>query len=698
LNSFSPISRLKRHEIRAAVLHAFPETTATRNLLLALIKTLRLLSVLKYPGENELHLRVAGTPAVSIVIPTFNNASLTFRCVNSIRANPITASFEIIIVDDGSRFLHKRRLRGLSGVTVVSLRKNGGFILACNAGVAKARAEIVVMLNNDTYPHAGWLDALMGNFLEPKIGLVGAKLIYPDGTLQEAGGIIFSDGSAANYGRGGSPDDPQYTYRRDTDYCSGAAIAVRRALLVESGGFDTRFENAYYEDTDLAMRIRSLGYRVLYEPASVVTHIENATYSESASTLMAKNKKTFERKWQTELTTFASRIDYYQSSNLRRNLDPRPTILILDDFPRWKHDSGALRLRHIIRTYLNRDFRVTLVSAFTGVEPSYLAEMMHLGVQIVNQHNPDLLKYLKSVEFDLVFAHVARVHYMRFFMETIAPQLRALPLLYDTVDLHFLRNERELALNEGSVPRRRAQEIDVRRNEELGFIAAADVALVVSTAEQNLLAELGVGANVAVVPNAHSLLPATGGTLGREGLLFVGNFNHEPNEDAMNWFLNMVYPIIQDSAGDITVTLVGTPAPVHLEHHSRPAVKTLGWVENLAPVYARARVAIAPLRYGAGIKGKVGEAWSHGVPVVMTDVGAEGMHVVSGETALLANTAQEFAAAVLALLREDAPWLSLAKNGRLHVETHFGLEPFTQALTGVTSRLMAMSPLHKNQN
>ncbi len=623
----------------------------------------------------------------SIVIPTFNNASLTFRCVNSIRSSPIGASYEIIVVDDGSRPLHKKRIARLSGVKVVNLPENSGYLRACNSGVAEARGEIIVLLNNDTEVQPGWLDALVINFREPTVGLVGAKLVYPNGTLQEAGGIIFSDGSAANYGRGGDPEDPRYTYRRDVDYCSGAAIAVRRELLVDLGGFDKRYENAYYEDTDLAMSIRSLGYRVIFEPTSIVTHIEHASYSSSVSSLMNSNRRTFAAKWATELPAFASRTQYDKEPQLQQRSGPPRTALIMDDFPRWKSDSGAVRLRHIIRNYLDLNLRVVLVSSNTNVESSYLAEMANLGVQIVNQGHAHLVGYLKSIESDLVFAHVARVHYMRFFMEKIAPQLRNVPLIYDTVDLHFLREERELELSGGNVPRRRALELQKRRDEEIEFIESADVALVVSTAEKQLLTELGVAGDVVIVSNAHIMPRVSPGTARRQGILFVGNFHHRPNVDGLTWFLSEVYPTIQKLAGDVPVTIVGSPRPEFVEDSCRPAVQALGWVDDLAPQYAAARMAIAPLRWGAGVKGKVGEAWSHGVPVVMTDIGAEGMHVVGGETALLANDPKEFADAVLALLNDDDLWHSVSGKARLHVESHFGEQLFADVLGDVIARV-----------
>jgi len=162
--------------------------------------------------------------------------------------------------------------------TLITLQHNSGFVHAVNAGIAAARGEFIVLLNNDTVVTPGWLDALVDRAKsDRRVGVVGAKLVYPDGRLQEAGGIVWRDGSAWNYGRYNDPDDPAYTLLADVDYCSGACLLVRADILNTLGGLDTRYVPAYYEDADLAFATRELGFRVVYEPKAVVCHIEGAT-------------------------------------------------------------------------------------------------------------------------------------------------------------------------------------------------------------------------------------------------------------------------------------------------------------------------------------------------------------------------------------------------------------------------------------
>lgn len=203
-------------------------------------------------------------PEVSVVIPVHGQLGYTLNGLAALFAHATRHSVEVIVVDDASPDRSAAVLgalaTGVAGVSVLPLTRNLGFLGACNAGAATARGRILVLLNNDTRVVAGWLDALVDSFsLFPQAGLVGSKLLYPDGVLQEAGGIIWRDGSAWNYGREDDPDRPQYCHARQVDYVSAASVALPRALWRELGGFDPHFAPAYGEDSDLGLRVRAAG-------------------------------------------------------------------------------------------------------------------------------------------------------------------------------------------------------------------------------------------------------------------------------------------------------------------------------------------------------------------------------------------------------------------------------------------------------
>lgn len=253
-------------------------------------------------GDIALRLPQPAAPRASVIVPVYNQLALTLACLRALADCGDATPFEVIVVDDGSSDETPARLPSIPGLRFHRNPANLGFIGACNAGAALARGEFLVFLNNDTTVQPGWLDALLSTFrTHPDTGLAGSKLVYPDGRLQEAGGIVFADGSGWNYGRFDDPAHPRYNFVREVDYCSGAAIALPAALFGELGGFDPHYAPAYYEDTDLAMRVRARGLKVRYQPASVVVHHEGATSgTDTGSGIKAyqvANQKKFLARW-----------------------------------------------------------------------------------------------------------------------------------------------------------------------------------------------------------------------------------------------------------------------------------------------------------------------------------------------------------------------------------------------------------------
>lgn len=234
----------------------------------------------------------AGVPieSTSIVIPVYNGPRHTEACLVALLETLRSESnVEVVLVDDASTdetaaLLHRwassdQRFR------MVRNQTNRGFIASCNRGARLARGEILIFLNNDTVPLPGWLAPLLRTFRDhPDAGAVGGKLVYPDGLLQEAGGVIFSDGSAANFGKyDANVDDPIYSYVREVDYCSGAQLATRRSVFEEMNGFDVRYCPAYYEDVDYCFSLWHAGYRVYYQPDSLVVHLEGASEADRST-------------------------------------------------------------------------------------------------------------------------------------------------------------------------------------------------------------------------------------------------------------------------------------------------------------------------------------------------------------------------------------------------------------------------------
>ena len=612
-------------------------------------------------------------PTASIVIPVYNQFEHTLTCLRAIAAHPPQAAIEIIVVDDGSADETEACLQQVTGLRYHRRGENGGFIAACNEGAALAHGEYLVFLNNDTVPQPGWLDALIATFDEhPGTGLVGAQLLYPDGRLQEAGGIVFAEGSGWNYGRFDAPGDPRYASVREADYCSGAAIAIPQKLFEASGGFDQRYAPAYYEDTDLAFSVRAAGLKVLYQPQSRVVHLEGVTAGtdpgQGTKAYQVRNREIFAAKWERELSDHLQADASADTAALR---SCRRTVLIIDALtPQPDRDSGSLRLINLMRVLRQEGAHVVFLPAHRAHAGAYTDALQHLGVEVwyapFAQRPPAWLRE-HGARFDTVV--VCRHYVMREFLPLLrkhAPQAR---IVFDTVDLHYLRERRgaEVAGDAGLMRnsmRTRALELDM--------VQRTDVTLVVSEVERALLAEDAPRAKVEVLSNLHHVA-GPGHTFDqRRDLVFVGGFRHPPNVDAVRWFVSDVFPMIRAELPDVRFHCIGSDTPSVIEAlATQPGIEVHGHVPDLAPYMDGVRVAVAPLRYGAGVKGKVNLSMAHGQPVVATTCAVEAMHLRDGDDVLVADDASGFAEAVVRLYRDPALWHRLAQNGLRNVEQHF---------------------------
>ncbi|MEP6907851.1 MAG: glycosyltransferase [Pseudoxanthomonas sp.] len=615
------------------------------------------------------------TPRVSILIPVYNQALHTLACLRALAEHPPRAACEIRVIDDGSSDQTEDWMSQLTGLHFHRRAQNGGFIAACNDGAERARGQFLVFLNNDTLPQPGWLDALLDTFDQHSdAGLVGAQLLYPDGRLQEAGGVVFSDGSAWNYGRFESPQDPRYASLRDADYCSGAALAIPRALFESLGGFDTRYSPAYYEDTDLAFAVRAAGKRVLYQPASRVVHLEGITSGTDTRTgpkaYQVRNRATFARKWHEVLATHPEPDVLPTPAVLHAH---RRQILFVDEaVPQPNRDSGSLRLSNLMEMLVAEGAHVVFLATEHAPDASALVALQGMGVEVwyppVAAGTPAWF-----AEHGRRFSVVATSRY--YLADKIlplarkhAPQARQ---VLDTIDLHYVREARAATLSGNGALRKSAL---LTRTRELAVIDSADLTLVVSETEKKLLAHDAPGARVEVLSNLHKTRTDGLPFLQRHDLVFVGGFRHVPNVDGVLWFAHEVLPIIQARLPGVLFHCIGSdPTPAVQALAAQEGVRVHGHVPDLDPAMNGMRIAIAPLRFGAGVKGKVNLSMAHGQPVVATTCAVEGMHLQEGADVLVADDAQAFADAVVRLYQDQALWELLSRNGMANVERHFSL-------------------------
>jgi GT2 family glycosyltransferase len=254
-------------------------------------------------AREPLVVPASDSPEVSVVIPVHGQLGATWACLDSIARTPAGASYELIVADDHSTDRTPEMLAKVRGIRLLVNPENLGFLRTVNRAARAARGTWIALLNNDTRVTSGWLGELKRSFdLFPEAGLVGAQLLFPDGRLQEAGGTVFRDGTASHYGRHKHPERPEYSFARRVDYCSAACVLIRRTLWEQLGGFDERYAPAYYEDTDLAFRVRQAGHEVIYQPACRVVHYEGISHGKpgtisKASSYRTANQARFLERW-----------------------------------------------------------------------------------------------------------------------------------------------------------------------------------------------------------------------------------------------------------------------------------------------------------------------------------------------------------------------------------------------------------------
>ena len=626
-------------------------------------------------------------PRVSIVVPVYNHFAHTLTCLRSLAQHPGAVPFEVIVVDDCSSDETPQRLPEIAGIRALRNAQNLGFIGACNAGAAQARGEYVLFLNNDTAVTPGWLEALVDAFAaEPRAGLVGAKLVYPDGRLQEAGGIVFADASGWNYGRFDDPSLPQYNFLREVDYCSGAAIMLPRALWTRLGGFDVRYAPAYYEDTDLAFRVREAGYKVLYQPASTVVHFEGVTSGTDTASGVKRyqvvNQQKFAERWAKVLPRQPR--PGVPIARARAHGTPSRVLIVDACTPMPDQDSGSVRMINLMRVLRGLGWQVTFMVENLAYHGHYTHALQRLGVEAVYHPNvSDIVAWMAGNGATLDAVILSRHYVAAAFLPLVRQYAPHARIVFDTVDLHYLREQRAAELHGGAELARQAR---ATRVQELKIVRAADVTLVVSPVEQGLLRLECPGSRIEILSNVHEVVGSRRPFAERRDIQFTGGFGHPPNVDAVQWFVDEIWPDVARRLPEARFHVIGSRLPEELTRLAGERVVVHGHVESLDEFLDGCRLSVAPLRYGAGVKGKVNMAMAHGQPVIATPIAVEGMHVEPGEDVLVAEDAQAFADAVVAAYQDEALWQKLSTRGVANVARHFSFDAARDAVQAVLPR------------
>lgn len=612
-------------------------------------------------------------PLVSIIIPCYNQIRYTYKCLYSIMKNTdkdITP-YEVIIADDVSTDTTKNISKYVENIIVNRNTENLGFLKNCNAAAKLAKGKYIYFLNNDTEVKENYLSSLVDLIESDKaIGMVGSKLIFSDGTLQEAGGIIWSDGSGANYGRGDDPENFKYNYVREVDYISGAAIMIKKSLWDIIGGFDERFAPAYCEDSDLAFEVRKFGYKVMYQPRSVVIHYEGKSCgtdvndSSSIKSYQVINTEKLKEKWAEDLTKqypHTDRPNFYKARERGMN---KKVILFIDHYiPTWDKDAGSKTVFSYMMMFKKMGYSIKCLGDNFLINSPYGEQLEALGVEVLcgNDLQATIWEYLGENSRNIDFVFLNRPHIATKYIDFIKQNMTA-KIIYYGHDLHYMRLKREYDLTGDD---NALSESKYYRNLEYSLIYKSDMSYYPSYKEVEEIRKIDNNLKVKAI-NAYIFGEkelVTRDFTKTQNLLFVGGFLHEPNKDALRWLHTSIMPRIKARNKNINLNVVGSNADEEMIKICKEGGYNLfGYVsdEELKKLYAESRVVVAPLRYGAGIKGKIVEAMANGAAIVTTDCGAEG--IVDASTFMkIANDALDFAQEVLKIYddMESLKYLSL---------------------------------------
>ncbi len=624
-------------------------------------------------AHRKLNFGCVGKPALSVIMVLFNRFELTMQALCSLRDN-FAGNIELILVDNDSTDDTRRIETYVRGAKLLRTGENIGFLRACNAAVPHATAPALLYLNNDTeLGHAAITAALARLNTDAKIAAVGAKIIRTHGMLQEAGSIIWNDGITTGYMRDASPLAPEANFVRDVDYCSAVFLLCRTELVKRLGGFDDAFSPAYYEEADLCVRMIGAGYRIVYDPAVVVHHLEfgSAADSEAAMALMRRGRRTFKLKHAEFLQTRPKQSFAAQVFARARNEKRRRVLFLEDTIPIRRLGSGFVRANDGVRAIAAAGYDVTVypcngaphdIMSLLGDFPEDVEVMHDRTIMQLNEFLAERPDYYHAI-------WISRTHNLARILpilERCGISPKKLPIILDTEAVVTVRDAARHALAGGN------QTHDFKAALRAEFALAKKHCrhvTAVSQAEADLLNSAGLK-HVSRLGTIRAPNPTEKPFADRAGLLFVAAIHEQdsPNMDALLWYAQKILPAL-------AAEFAGAAPILHVVGHTEPDIdmslfaghahiRLHGSAGDLRPYYNAARVFIAPTRYAAGTPYKIYETASFGLPCVTTNLLAGQLGWQDGADLLAApvDDAKTFAARIALAYRAEPIWTSLRAN------------------------------------
>lgn len=572
---------------------------------------------------SKLIFRKQENPLVSIIVPTYNHFDNLKQCLTSILKFSENVDYEVIVADDNSTDETQRILEIVKNVKLIKNQTRIGIIDNIKNASRYARGKYLYFLNDKTIVQPGWLSAMLKVFEQnKKTGIVGSKIFNQNRALLECGGYIFSD--CYENCSAILAESSFNNYLRNADYVSICSLLTPRDLFNQVGGFSSYFEKSYISELDYCIAVKEKGYEIYVQPLSKVVYSAQAEYETDPKDINDIDDKELREKW----SHIFSRKVTQDLKKLPFTDNKRPKVLLVidDKLPEKDKHAGGRSVFNFIEAFLRLGICVKFCPFYdrelNTTAENYI-ELVQSGVEVIHAKgiNVWIDENINRVDYILFSRPDVIKHFQIKSLRARGPKI-----LFYGHDLHHLRMAREMSLGEWK--KDDEFKVELMREIEKVAILCSDKSYYPSSEEVNYVKKWLPEANVDVlVPYAYEYTKRKNCELGKN-LIFVGSI-HKPNIDAINWLIGHVWTKVHEALPGLKLFIVGgvCRAITNRRNLNSQGIFLLGEIsnQNLGDIYRECRLAVAPLRFGAGVKGKCLDAIAHGVPVITTEYGAEGI-------------------------------------------------------------------------
>ncbi len=623
-------------------------------------------------SRKPLSFNCSTTPKVSIIIPFYNQEAYTYNCLEYIEKYlPISISYEILLIDDNSS--EEYDFSAITGISLLKNEQNLGFLRSVNEGIKASKGEFVYLLNNDTEVQENFLTELLYVFENfENVGAVGSMLLNADNTLQECGALFLKD-CDINLIVKREVFYPEVNFISEVDYCSGCSLLFKKNK--DNGDLnllDDNFAPAYFEETDLCFDLKyNQGKKIYYTPFSKVLHFNGVSYNSNINEdklkkkefLYNTNKSKFIEKWWNQINSIKAQTIEERLVEIKNH---KSILFVSGIVPEYDKDSGSNRLKEILLAYVKLGYKVGFCSINNSYDNEYNTFFQRHGIEVfyIHRKDQDYLKFIKKNYHDTKYVWYYGPNTFYKLYNTISKLTPHSRSIYDMVDVHHLRYEKALELepNKASIKKKHKKYLKI----ETEHSQKADYVVSISDIERKYISKFIDEKKLITISNIHypkinknDIIPFEE----RKDILFIGSV-HTPNVDAVYYLFNDIMPLVWKKTPDCKVHILGS-VNKSINDISHPNIIFHGYVPEVDSFFNNTKLMVAPLRYGGGVKGKVGQAFEYYLPIVTTSVGAEGMHLKDGINAIITDDTKDFAEGIYKLYTDENCWKQFSSNSEI---------------------------------